>query len=71
MPHYLVTYRPETRRPETVEADAVDVGGQTHLVFRCTQLVIGRPREVVVRRIQAATVTAVEQLGPGPNVDRP
>jgi hypothetical protein len=64
VPQYLVTYRPDAQHePEVVEADAVDVESGTHVVFRRTQLVIGRPREVVTRRIVAAAVLTVERAG--------
>lgn len=62
MPEYLITYRPDTGQlPETVQADSVTVEGETHVVFRQTRLVIGLPREIVVRRIRAAGVVSVDE----------
>jgi hypothetical protein len=64
VPQYLVTYRPDDHHePEVVEADAVDVESGTHVVFGRTQLVIGRPREVVARREVAAGVLSFEEAG--------
>ena len=62
MPVHTVTYRPETGKPaEDVEADTAEVDTTgLWLVLRRTVLVVGRPREVVVRRIDARDVARVE-----------
>lgn len=56
MPTYLIRW-PD--RPETVEADSARREG-IHQVLRGTALVIGQPREVVVRRVPHDVL--VEQL---------
>lgn len=58
---FTITYRPETGLPaETVDADGVrtEAGGQ--VVLRRSVLVVGQPREVVVRRLAGAQVLRVE-----------
>ena len=66
MPEYRITYRPDAdRAPEVVDADDVTLEGESHLVFRRTQLVIGRPRQVVARRIVAAGVLTVDECPQG------
>lgn len=47
--------------PELLEADSARVEG-IHTVLRGTALVMGRPREVVLRRVPASV--RVELLGP-------
>lgn len=64
MPTYQVTYVDTT--VELYDADRVDVEGAAWVVLRRTVPVVGRPREVVVRRLAAATVAAVEQVRPAP-----
>jgi hypothetical protein len=61
---YRVTYRPELdREPEDVEADAVTVeGGNGLVVLRQVVMVIGRPREVVIRRLRGGDVVSVEPI---------
>jgi hypothetical protein len=58
---FRITYRPETgRAPELVEAEHVKAEGESHVVFRSTTLVIGQPREYVVRRVAGEDVLSVE-----------
>ena len=47
---------------EVVEADRVDLEAGAWIVLRRTVHVVGRPREVVVRRIAASTVARVEEV---------
>lgn len=62
---YRITYRPEVAQPaETVEADRVDVESGVHIVLRGTAIVVGQPREIVVRRLRAADVLAVTEIAP-------
>ncbi len=59
---YRVTYQPAAKRPaEIIEADrhSLEAGG-TSLVFRAVQRVAFQEREVVVRRLDAGTVLAVD-----------
>lgn len=59
---FRITYRPETgRAAELVEAEQAKIEGESHVVFRATTLVIGQPREYVVRRIAADGVLSVEE----------
>ena len=64
MPTYRVTYR--TGLPmatEDIEADSVTVqAGTGHVVLHRAVLVIGRPREVVVRRLRGQDVERVNRL---------
>lgn len=60
MPTFEVTH--DDGRRELVEADRVDVEAETWVVLRRSVTVIGRPREVVVRRIAALGVLSVEQV---------
>ena len=60
---YRVTYTDTAS--ELLEADRVDVEAGAWLVLRRTVHVVGRPREVVVRRIAAATVRRVEEVAGG------
>lgn len=63
MPVFRVTYRPEAdQHPELLEADRVDVEGGAWLVFRRTVFVIGRAREVVIRRLPADSVAEVFEV---------
>ena len=63
MPLYRVTYRPdETQPPELIEADRVDLEADVWLVFRRTVFVIGRARDVVVRRLPAGPVADVAEV---------
>lgn len=66
MPQFTITYRDELgRASETVEADRADTEPAHGLVvLRRAVLVIGQPREVVVRRLHAADVHSIEQSGP-------
>ena len=48
--------------PELLHADSARVEG-IHTVLRGTTLVMGRPREVVLRRVPASV--RVEVVGPG------
>jgi hypothetical protein len=60
---FCITYRPETNLPpEVVEAEHATVEGEANVVLRGTVLVIGQPREVVVRRIRAVDVLRVDEL---------
>ena len=60
MKKYRVTYT-DDRADEVVEAERVTVEGSNGLVaLRKTVMVIGQPREVVVRRIVGAAITAVD-----------
>jgi len=59
MPTYTITYQPGSgRHDETISADSLHDDG-AHLTFHATQLVIGRPRTVVVRRITRSSVAAI------------
>jgi hypothetical protein len=63
---YRVTYQPAAeRRAETIEADrhSLEAGG-TSLVFRAVQRVAFQEREVVVRRLDAGAVLAVDPCWP-------
>ena len=63
MPLFRLTYRPgAVASSELVEAARVDVEGDAWLVFRSTVFVIGRPREVVVRRVAAGPVADVAEV---------
>lgn len=48
MPTYRIHW-PD--RPETLQADSLRLDEGIHQVLRSTALVMGRPREVVVRRV--------------------
>lgn len=61
MPTYLIRW-PD--RPEIVQADSVRLEG-IHQVLRGTALVIGRPCEVVVRRVPTSVL--VEELAGPPS----
>ena len=63
MPRYRVTYSDQTS--ELLEADRVDVEAGTCVVLRRVVHVVGRPREVVVRRIAATAVTGVDEVAGG------
>ena len=70
MPQYRVIYQdvdhcPRAIPDELVEADRVDVESSTWVVLRRTVHVVGRPREVVVRRIAASAVARVEEVAGG------
>ena len=60
MPQFRVTYRDST--DEVVEADRLDVEGEAWIVLRRAVPVMGRPRDVVVRRIAAPSVQGVEEV---------
>jgi hypothetical protein len=63
VPTFRITYRPETGQPhEDIEADRVEVEG-THgmVVLRRQVLVMGNPRDIVVRRLPGATVASVDE----------
>ena len=56
-------FRPATDLPpELVDTDRVDLEGELWLVFRRVVMVIGLPREVVVRRLPAAPVADVVEV---------
>lgn len=57
MPTYRVTFT--DGRTEDVAGDHVSVEGASHIVIRQTVLVIGQPRQVVVRRLRSADVADV------------
>ena len=60
---YRITYRAETHLlEEVVDADSVSSEGQAHLVLRGTALVMGQPREYVVRRLRRCDVASIHQL---------
>ena len=60
---YRIRFHASTGRAEEVlEAERLDVEAGGWLVFRATVLVIGSPREVVVRRLTCAGVQAVTQV---------
>lgn len=60
---YRITYHPDMERePELVEADSVAVEGGTQIVLRGATVVIGQPREIVIRRLRAAEVEAVDAV---------
>lgn len=57
---FRITYRPDLHRTdELVEADEVNVEGHGYIVLRGSVVVIGTPRSIVVRRLVAADVLAV------------
>jgi hypothetical protein len=60
MSTYRVTFTDGST--EDVPAERADVEDR-HVVLRRTVLVIGRPREVVVRRFAGAAVARVDELG--------
>jgi len=63
MKQYRVTYT-DDRVDEVVEAERVTVEGSIGLVaLRKTVMVMGQPREVVVRRIVGAVVRAEDEVG--------
>jgi uncharacterized membrane protein len=63
MKQYRVTYT-DDRIDEVVEAERVTVEGSIGLVaLRKTVMVMGQPREVVVRRIVGAVVRAEDEVG--------
>lgn len=49
---------------EDVQAERADVE-ERHVVLRRTVLVIGQPREVVVRRLAGDAVAQVDEVGRG------
>jgi hypothetical protein len=61
---FHITYRPDTAlSPEQVEADRCDVEADNGwLVLRRVVLVVGQPRDVVVRRIEAGTVLSLTEV---------
>jgi hypothetical protein len=60
---YRVTYRAELlQEPELVEAEGVRVERSGQVVLWRMQLVIGAPREVVVRRLSADRIVSVDPL---------
>jgi hypothetical protein len=60
---YRVTYRPESsQEPELVEADGMRVERSGQVVLWRMQLVIGVPREAVVRRLPADRIVSVEPV---------
>lgn len=64
MPRYRVTYCPTVGgEPEVIEAERYEREAGGSLVFRRTVFVVGRPRDVVVRRLSASSVSAVEAVG--------
>ena len=63
MPRYRIRFHAETGwADELVEAERLDCEAGGWLVFRATVLVIGAPREVVVRRVATAPVRQVTQV---------
>jgi hypothetical protein len=63
VPPYRITFTtPTGRDDEVVMAERLDVEAGGWLVFRATVLVIGSPREVVVRRVTSSGVQAVTQV---------
>ncbi len=64
MPTYRVQYLPDAALPpESVDAESVDLDTSgVWLVFRRTVYVIGKPREVVVRRLAAREVAEVAEV---------
>lgn len=63
MPVYRIRFCAGSRLPdEHLEAERLDVEGGTWLVFRASALVIGAPREVVVRRLPTSAVGTVTQV---------
>ncbi len=65
MPMYRVTYRPDAGLPpELVETDRVSVEPAGLVVMHRSVLVIGSPREVVVRRFSGAQVLDVAEVIP-------
>jgi hypothetical protein len=63
VPHYRIRFHTSTGlTDEHVEAERLDHEAGGWLVFRATVLVIGAPREVVVRRVAAAPVRQVTQV---------
>ena len=63
MPQYRIRFHASTGLvDEHLEAERLDVEAGGWLVFRATVLVIGAPREVVVRRVAAAPVRQVVQV---------
>jgi hypothetical protein len=62
MAHYRITYS-DDRASEVVEAEGVTVEGSNGLiVLRKTVMVAGQPREVVIRRIAAVGVRAIDEV---------
>lgn len=63
MPVYRVTYRPDVPQPpELVEADRVELEADVWLVSRRTVFLIGRAREVVIRRLPAGPGAEVVEV---------
>ncbi len=63
MPHYRIRFHASTGlADEQLEAERIDLEAGGWLVFRATVLVIGAPREVVVRRVATAPVRQVTQI---------
>ena len=67
MPVFRITYRADAvegpRPDDLVEADGVELEADVWLVFRRTVFVVGKPRDVVVRRLPAAPVLDVAEVG--------
>lgn len=59
MSTYRVTFTDGT--VEDVQAERADVE-ERHVVLRRTVLVIGQPREVVVRRLAGSAVSSVDEV---------
>jgi hypothetical protein len=60
---YRVTYRPELlQESELVDAEGMRVEGSGQVVLWRMQLVIGVPREVVVRRLAADRIVSVDPV---------
>ena len=63
MPQYRIRFHASTGlADEQLEAERLDLEAGGWLVFRATVLVIGAPREVVVRRVATAPVRQVVQV---------
>ncbi len=61
MKQYRLTYT-DDRAEEVVEAERVTVEGSNGLVVLRKTVVVGQPREVVLRRIVGAVVRAVDEV---------
>ena len=72
MPVYRIGFSAGSGLPdELLQAERLDVEGGTWLVFRAMVLVIGAPREVVVRRLAASAVATVTQVVWPPSATAP
>lgn len=67
MPVYSITW--PSAPAEELEADSARSEG-IHTVLRGTVLIIGRPREIVLRRIPAHVAVEEVDLDPPPAVQR-